>query len=320
MPPTLDVVIVTWNAGPHLGACLEALASADRAGFELNRVVIVDNASADGACDALPRVGLPLLVIRNQSNRGFGAACNQGASDSRAGYLLFLNPDTEVRPDALERTVAFMESDRARDVGICGVSLVDEGGRPGILGGRHPTPGTFLWDATGLARLWPRRFPGLLIRPTTVDDVQSIDSVTGAFLLIRRSLFVRLGGFDERFFMYLEDVDLSLRARDASARSVVLGDVRVVHAEGGSSSRVPATRLFYSLRSRLLYGTLHYDSASAAGLLAVTLFEAVPRLARAASRLSASEAWAVLTAYARLLAELPGLARIRRSVSGTRRS
>ena len=94
MPPTLDVIIVNWNAGTHLRACLDSLGSLPHLNYTIGRVVVVDNASTDGSADGLRAGDLPVEVLRNGENRGFGAACNQGGGGTRSDYLLFLNPDT----------------------------------------------------------------------------------------------------------------------------------------------------------------------------------------------------------------------------------
>src|SRR5271156_1399355 len=101
MLPSLDIIIVNWNAGSQLQQCLDSIRTANFDGFELLRVVVVDNASSDGSADHLPPGNVPLSVIRNTTNRGFAAACNQGAMDSSASYLLFLNPDIVLASDSL---------------------------------------------------------------------------------------------------------------------------------------------------------------------------------------------------------------------------
>ena len=309
MPPTLDVIIVNWNAGTHLRACLDSLGRLPHLNYTIGRVVVVDNASTDGSADGLRAGDLPVEILRNGENRGFGAACNQGGSGTRSDYLLFLNPDTELFESSVDRPVAFMESARGQDIGICGAGLIDVEGRPGFVGGRFPSLSTFGADAIGLSQLWPTRFPPLLVRLEEPDGVQEIDAVMGAFFLIRTSLFLRLGGFDQRFFMYLEDVDLSLRARELGFRSVFLGGVAVRHVGGLSSGRELATRLFYALRSRLVYGLKHFNRLEALLLILVTVLEVGPRLVRAIWRLSWSEFTATLSAYARLAWILPGLIR-----------
>ena len=124
----LDVVIVNWNTGSQLRACLAALAASRQDSYRLGRVVVVDNASADQSMDDLACLALPLLTIKNDENVGFGAACNQGAAGSTADYLLFLNPDTRVF-ETLASSVRWMEHSGNDDVGILGVQLLDESGQ-----------------------------------------------------------------------------------------------------------------------------------------------------------------------------------------------
>ena len=113
-PPSLDIVIVNWNAGDLLRRCLAALPAALDPSFTLARVVVVDNASTDGSLTGLDTLPLPLTMVRNATNRGFGAACNQGAAAGRADYLLFLNPDVFVGSRALSVPLRFLEDPAPR--------------------------------------------------------------------------------------------------------------------------------------------------------------------------------------------------------------
>lgn len=304
MLPSLDIVIVNWNTGAQLAACLRSIAAARREGFRLGRVIVVDNGSDDGSAADLGTEGLPLDVVRNRQNRGFAAACNQGARRSDADYLLFLNPDTELFADSLAVPVAFLERPDARSVGICGVRLVDRSGRPVVSCARFPTLSVLTSEALGLPRLWPARFPPHLLPPEACSTTREVDQVIGAFFLVRRGLFEALGGFDERFFVYFEEVDFSLRARQLGFRSVCVAEAGACHHGGVSSGQVRARRLFYSLRSRLRYGFKHYRRPAAWALLLVTVgVEPFTRVGAAVLRGSWREAADTLTGYAMLAAE-----------------
>jgi N-acetylglucosaminyl-diphospho-decaprenol L-rhamnosyltransferase len=282
MPPSLDIVIVNWNTGQALRECIKSAAEADRAGFALGRVVVVDNASTDESWMQLEAGDLPIEVQRNSVNRGFAAACNQGAGGSAAQYLLFLNPDTRLFSGSLTRPIAFMERAENRTVGICGVRLLDDAGRETISCARFPTPITFLGQATGLNRLLPTLFKPHLLSADECRTTRIVDQVIGAFFLVRRELFDRLGGFDERFFVYFEEVDFALRARRLGFVSMVLADSTACHVGSVSSDQIKDARLFYSLRSRLAYGRKHYTSIGNAALWAVTFGIEFPvRLGRA---------------------------------------
>jgi N-acetylglucosaminyl-diphospho-decaprenol L-rhamnosyltransferase len=305
---TVHVVIVNWNTGRHLQACLGSLARVEERARLLSRVTVIDNASTDGSVDGLEGGHLPLEIIRNPANVGFAAACNQGAAASTADYLLFLNPDTEVFPDTLATVVSFMESDAAGRVGICGVRVVDGAGRALIAAGRFPTLRVMVGKVTRADRLLPRLFPPQHLTPTELTQSRTVDQVIGAFFLVRRSLFEELGGFDTRYFLYFEEVDFSLRAWERGTLSYLLREAEVVHVENVSSKQVPDARLFHSLRSRLLFAYTHWPRWHADVLLGLTLtVELGGRLADAMVRRSAADLGAVPRAYRRLLADVPSL-------------
>lgn len=281
--PSLDVVIVNWNAGEQLRRCLESIAAARRDGFALARVAVVDNASADGSCEGLGNLSLPLAILRNDRNAGFAAACNRGAAGSAAEYLLFLNPDTRLYPGSLARPVAFMESPEGAATGIVGIRLVDERGETSRSCARFPTLATMLSKALGLRRLSPRLFPSYAMTEWDHAESRDVDYVTGAFFLVRRSLFAELGGFDERFFVYLEETDFARRARSLGRTCRYLADARAFHRGGGTSERANAERLFYAASSRLLYARKHFGAGAAFLYLAASaILEPAIRVAAAA--------------------------------------
>lgn len=269
--PSLDVVVVNWNARDLLRAALVSLAGALDGSFELRRVVVVDNASTDGSLDGLADLSLPIEVLRNAENRGFGRACNQGARASDADYLLFLNPDTRLFGDSLRVPLAFLERPESAGVAVAGIQLVGDDGRVAASCARFPRAATFLWIATGLDRLFARR--GLGYRMTEWDHAESrdVDHVMGAFYLVRRRVFVELEGFDEDFFVYFEDLDLSRRVAAAGYRSRFLAEARAYHQGGGTSRRIKARRLAYFLRGKLRYAQKHHAGAAALAATAATL-------------------------------------------------
>jgi len=297
-PPRLDIVVVNWNAGRQLRECIDSIAAARKERFELERVVVVDNASRDGSVDALARGDIPLSVIRNTTNRGFAGACNQGASGSRSEYLLFLNPDTRLFDDSLDVPVGFLEEPAHAAFGVCGLQLVDASGRIHRSCARHPTPRHVANRLLGLDRVAPRPFPSHAMVEWDHAQDREVDHVMGAFLLVRRPLFDALGGFDTRFFVYLEDLDLTLRARRLGQRTMFLARARAYHRSGGTSEQAKAERLCYSLRSRMLYGRKHFGRGAALALDAGTLVvEPVIRLAAAALRLRWREAGETLRGF-----------------------
>lgn len=302
----LDIVIVNWNAGHQLRDCLSSIQTAMSDEFTLARVVVVDNASTDGSADDLESLPLPITVIRNTENRGFGAACNQGAAGSNADYLLFLNPDTRLNSDSLRRPIVFLDQAAHARVGVCGIRLVDERGETARHCAKQATPAMFWSRLLGLDRIAPGRFPTHMMSDWDHDDSRDVDHVMGAYYLIRQALYQRLSGFDERFFVYLEDLDLSQRVRQADYGIHYLADAQAFHKGGGTSQQVKARRLFYSLNSRLLFAFKHFDPVPAWGVVLGTLFaEPFTRLAWAIAQGAPRQALETLGAYALLWRALP---------------
>jgi GT2 family glycosyltransferase len=309
--PSVDIIIVTWNSGSLLRECVNSIDDAVRDGFELSRVVIVDNASIDGSLDGLASIPLPIKIITNPENRGFAAACNQGALESDADYLLFLNPDTRLFQNSLAAPLAFMQSPENARVGIVGIQLLDAQNHVARSCARFPTLGMFIVQALGLSRLpWLRRM-NVHMSEWAHDKTRRVNHVIGAFYLVRRSLFDSLGGFDERFFVYLEDLDLSLRAHQAGWARVYFADAQAFHLGGGTSAKIIARRLFYSLRSRLLYGFKHFKLWQAWMLFAITLLlEPVSRTIFCLSRGELLGVWQTWNAYKMLYASIPEIRRL----------
>ena len=305
-PRRLDVAIVNWNSGDLLRDCIAALADSSIAAAL--RVTVVDNASADGSADGLRRPGLSVEVLRNSRNRGFGAACNQAARRGDAPFLLFLNPDTRVQPRTLEEALAAMAEPEHALTGILGVRLVDDPGRTQRTCARAPTLSGLLLRSAGLDRFWPGLVKPHFMTEWDHEDTRPVDQVMGAFLLIRRPLFERIGGFDERFFVYYEDVDLCDRARAAGARVLHFAGAAAWHRGGGTTDQVRDRRLLYLLRSEVLYAAKRFGRAAALMVLAAALAVNVPvRAAHALLRLRPGDARQALGGGWLLLRDLPRL-------------
>lgn len=297
----VSIIVVNWNSGLQLRDCIDSISR--HGGGLVEQVIVVDNGSMDGS-DASVKDMPNVTLIRTGANLGFGKACNLGAQQAKSPYLLFLNPDAALYADTLPKAVAFMEAPANSRVGICGVQLRDEAGHVSRSCARFPSALGFVAHAVGVDRLFPRR--GHFMAEWDHVQTRQVDHVIGAFFLVRRELFNALHGFDERFFVYLEDLDFSYRAHQAGWRSVYLTDTQAFHAGGGTSNQVKARRLFYSLRSRLLYAFKHFSWMGAfAVLLATLLVEPLSRSALALMRRSwagLKETWA---AYGMLWRWLP---------------
>jgi hypothetical protein len=298
---SVDIIVVNWNAGHQLLACVHSI---QQYGMPfVNRTIVVDNGSTDGSektVKNLPNVE----VISAEQNLGFGKACNLGAKHAKSDYLLFLNPDAALYPATLSQAMAFMQATNNAHVGICGVQLVDESNHISKSCTRFPSAKGFVLHAIGLDRFMPKL--GHFMSEWDHSQTRQVDHVIGAFFLVRRTVFESLNGFDERYFVYLEDLDFSLRANKAGWQSVYLAHVQAFHAGGGTSNQVKARRLFYLLRSRILYAFKHFSFIGAVMVLLSTLFiEPVSRSIFAHSRRSWSTFKETWSCYAMLWQWLP---------------
>ena len=265
-PTLLSIVVVNWNAGHQLLDCINSI---QKFGAPyVTQIIVVDNGSTDGSEKTIQDIQ-SVTVIFSGENLGFGKACNLGAQQAKSEYLLFLNPDAALYADSLPNALAFMQDLANAKVGICSVQLLDESGNLSRSCARFPSAFGFVAHAVGLDRF----FPHLGSEMAEWDHAQTreVDQVIGAFFLVRRAVFDVLGGFDEQFFVYFEEVDFSRRARIAGWCSVYLANARAFHAGGGTSSQIKARRLYYNLRSRLLYSFKHFSWVGVMLVLLVTL-------------------------------------------------
>ena len=302
----ISIIVVNWNAGNQLNSLLDSLSKYHSE--LISDVVVVDNGSTDESLEYLKNNSYDsyhLKVIQNSNNLGFAAACNQGSRLARKNdFLLFLNPDAAICTDTLRKVIESMSNSDASNVGICGVQLFDESGNVSRSCARFPTPMVFFAHAVGIDRILPSF--GHIMLDWSHDSTCEVDHVIGAFFFVRRSLFEILNGFDERFFVYLEDLDFSYRARQLGWRSMFLTDVKAFHAGGGTSNQVKARRLFYSLRSRLLYSFKHFSFIAATSILLATLFlEPLSRCALALARRSLTSLKETCIGYSMLWRWLP---------------
>ena len=248
--PGIAAIVVSYDSAETLDDCLSRLRAADG----VVEIRVVDNDSRDGSLDIVQRHALAdprLRFIANPDNPGFSVACNQGAADTRAPWLAFVNPDCLVEPDSLARmrTHAY----EAMGFGATGPRDLEEYLEVATKGeGGDLVLGADLVDEDGIRDTAARRrdpdFAAMLLDPArarlgvAVDAsaaLQPVDAVSGALLLLPRGLFECIGGFDEGYLLHAEDLDLCRRARDAGARVACANDVRVVHVRGVSSRSRP---------------------------------------------------------------------------------
>lgn len=238
--PRISVIIVNYNAGALLNDCVKSALG------EAVEVIIVDNDSYDSSIDLLttrfPLSRHPIQLIVNESNVGFAAACNIGAKAAKGDYLLFLNPDCKLDPNALPALLKELES--SDDIGMVGGLLVDpDGTEQG--GGRRavPTPWRSFVRAFGLARFadrWPDLFFDFHLHKQPLPEQSiEVEAISGACMLIRRQALQDVGPWDEGYFLHCEDLDWCMRFRRAGWKIKFVPDARVVHHQGTCSRTRP---------------------------------------------------------------------------------
>jgi N-acetylglucosaminyl-diphospho-decaprenol L-rhamnosyltransferase len=272
--PPIAVAVVNFNTRDHLEACLASVSAA------APEVVVVDNASSDGSAEMVRSNFPEVALIENADNRGYGAGANQAIRASAQPYVLLINSDTRVRADALAALARHL--DRHPKAAIVGPRLLDLDGTPQVSAFPFPTP---------LQSFLQMTFFGTLIRrvarlhypywPAFPPDTPGLPPwLLGAALAVRRAAFDAVGGFDEGFFMYSEEVDLCYRLRAAGWEVQFTPLAEVVHVGGASTTqnrvamevqRYAATRQFYRK---------HYSRAARRTLTALTTYRMLHNLAR----------------------------------------
>jgi N-acetylglucosaminyl-diphospho-decaprenol L-rhamnosyltransferase len=257
MKPDVAVLIVTYNSERQIAECLRSVA-AGAPGLR-QEIIVLDNESTDGTV-ALVRDQFPdVKLITPGRNLGFAAGVNLAAQQTEAEYILLLNPDTVILDGATETVVNFARQHRRHGL-YGGRTLKPDGSlEPSSCWGLPTLWSTFLF-ATGLSTLAPRH---RWLDPESLgrwprDTVREVGVITGCFLLAHRDVWEQLRGFDERYFMYGEDVDLAIRAHRAGYRPVICPDARLIH-EVGQSSATPAAKMLLLFRGKASLMRTHWQ-------------------------------------------------------------
>lgn len=264
----LSIVIVNWNVADLLDACLQSIVAGpvnilspgedgdpDSDVLQVE-ILVVDSASTDHSLDVLAQYPA-VHVLAQPTNVGFTRGNNLALQQARGRHLLLLNPDTEVVGDALAVLVAYL--DAHPDVGMVGPHTLNTDGSTQSTRRLFPTFVTALFESTWLQGLAPR---GVLARYTMADSpddgVFDVGWMQGSALMARRAVYEEIGGLDEGYVMYSEEMDWCKRAAQAGWRRVYVGDARIVHHGGKSSDQVVAQRHIYFQQSKVRYFRKHH--------------------------------------------------------------
>ena len=254
----LTVIIVNYNVKYYLEQCLTSVRRAI-GGLE-TEVVVVDNHSHDGSVEYLRSRFPEVTFIESNHNLGFARANNMAIRQSRADYVLLLNPDTLVGEQVLTDVIAFM--DEHPKAGAAGVQMLKVNGEKANESRRGlPTPMTAFYKMTGLCRRYPRhpRFGHYYMGYLPWDEPARIEVVSGAFMMIRRSVLDEVGLLDEDFFMYGEDIDLSYRILKGGYENWYV-PVRIVHYKGESTEKSSFRYVHVFYKAMLIFFRKHYGT------------------------------------------------------------
>ena len=261
----LTVIIVNYNVKVLLRECLDSVCTAI-AGINAE-VFIVDNASTDNSVEFLRPLFPQFHFTRNEINTGFAKANNQALAHASGKFILFLNPDTLVPPDCFSTCISFMEEHA--DAGALGVRMIN--GKNKFLKESKrgfPSPMVSFWKMTGITGLFPRSpvYAKYYLGNLDENTINKVDILSGAFMFVRKKTLDITGGFDERFFMYAEDIDLSYRITKAGFNNYYFPDVTIIHYKGESTKKdIKYIKQFYLAMSQFV--KKHYGRGAYSFLL-----------------------------------------------------
>jgi GT2 family glycosyltransferase len=258
----LSVVIVNYNVSRFLEQCLHSVREASR-GMD-TEIYVVDNHSVDNSLEMLETQFPEVKVIANEENVGFAKANNQAIRLSEGEYVLLLNPDTIVQSDTFAKTLEFM--DHTPDAGALGVKMIDGKGHylPESKRGL-PLPSVAFYKIFGLSKVFKksRRFGRYHLTYLDPDEIHSVEVLSGAFMLLRKSVLDRIGLLDESFFMYGEDIDLSYRVILGGYKNYYFPLTRIIHYKGESTKKSSVNYVVVFYQAMRIFAKKHFSKNNA---------------------------------------------------------
>lgn len=238
--PELSIIIVNYNVRYFLEQCLQSVL--DASVNISSEIIVVDNNSPDSSCDMIKTKFPQVKLIANKENTGFSKANNQGVAVAKGDYVLILNPDTVVAEDTFEKILAFAK--KKNNLGILGVKLIDGTGKylPESKRG-IPTPRVALRKLLGYSSNQKGKYYATHLRD---NESGIVEILVGAFMLIKRQVYNEVGGFDEDYFMYGEDIDISYKIHHKGYQNYYYSDTKIIHYKGESTRKdIKYLRYFY---------------------------------------------------------------------------
>ncbi|CAN7279537.1 glycosyltransferase family 2 protein [Paenibacillus sp. LjRoot56] len=253
----LSIIIVNYKTKDLTLACIESVfTSTTSYKYE---IILIDNASNDGTIQSVNEEFPQVVTIANTENVGFSKANNQGIRIAKGRYVLLLNSDTIVQLDTLDIMLCFMDENPIVGASGCKIVLSD-GSLDKACKRGFPTPSASFYYAFGFAKLFPKihRFNQYQLGYLNPDQQYPIDSLVGAFMLVRRETIEHVGMLDEEFFMYGEDIDWCYRIKEAGWVNYYYPKTQIVHHKGASSRRKPYKIIYEFHRAMILFHNKHY--------------------------------------------------------------
>ncbi|HSY62482.1 MAG TPA: glycosyltransferase family 2 protein, partial [Cytophaga sp.] len=255
----LSIIIVNYNVCHFLE---QALISVSKASNNLDvEVFVVDNNSADGSVEMVKAKFPTVKLIVNELNVGFSKANNQAIAKATGEYILLLNPDTVIEVDTLDKCVAFMNAHPQG--GGLGVKMID--GKGDFLAESKrgfPTPWVAFYKIFGLAKLFPKskKFGHYHLGYLDKNKTHEVEVLSGAFMVLRKSVLDKIGVLDEDYFMYGEDIDLSYRIIKNGYKNYYFSDTRIIHYKGESTKKTSVNYVFIFYKAMIIFAQKHFTS------------------------------------------------------------
>src|SRR5687768_1393884 len=269
----LSIVIVNYNVKFFLEQCLYSLRKS-AAGIQ-TEIIVVDNQSIDGSINYLQPRFPEVQFIVSDTNIGFARASNKGLQYATGEYILFLNPDTLLSENTLETCISFFKKNP--DAGALGVKMIDGSGRFLKESKRSfPSPLTSLFKLFGLSKIFPhsKLFSTYYLGHLEENKNHEVDVLAGAFMMLRKEVIKTLGSFDEKFFMYGEDIDLSYRIQKSGYKNYYIADTEIIHFKGESTRRGSLNYVMMFYKAMSIFVKKHYGGTRA-GVFNIALHIAI---------------------------------------------
>lgn len=257
----LSIIIVNYNVRYFIEACLH---SVEKACKNINaEIFVVDNASTDDSASVLPTLFPNIHFIWNEVNLGFSKANNLAIKKANGQFILFLNPDTIVPEDCFEKCLSFFSTHH--DAGALGVHMIDGNGIFHKESKRSfPAPKVSFFKMAGLANLFPnsKLFAAYYAGHLPENKTASVEVLSGAFMMVSKKIMDRVKGFDEDYFMYAEDIDLSCRIKKTGFKNYYFAETSIIHFKGESTKKTDAeyVKNFYGAMKLFVHKHYRYES------------------------------------------------------------